>query len=91
MLRQPVRKASLVRVSSWEIGGGKSRAEIPFLLTEGSLKAVPAAPIRATKAQAPSLRNESLLERNRNRQHLPYPSFKAIQSSRENMQTFLQK
>ena len=43
MLRQPVRKAPLVRDLSWKKRGVQSGAALPYLLTEVSLKAAPAA------------------------------------------------
>jgi hypothetical protein len=49
MLRQPVRKAPLMRDLSWEKKGVQSGAALPYLLSEASLKAAPAAPILATE------------------------------------------
>ena len=73
MLRQPVRKAPLMRDLSWEKRGVQLGAALPYLLTEVSLKAAPAASILATKAHAPSPRSALLREQTRNRQLLPYP------------------
>jgi len=46
--------------------GGQSEAAFPYLLTEVSLKAAPAASIRVAEAQAPSPRNASLREQKGN-------------------------
>jgi hypothetical protein len=48
-----------------KMGGGQPGAALPYLLTEVSLKAAPAASIRVTEAQPPSPRNASLREQER--------------------------
>ena len=63
-----------MRELSWEKKGVQSGATLPYLLTEASLKATPAASILATEAQAPSPRSASLREQKESRQLLPYIS-----------------
>ena len=65
MLRQPVRKAPLMRDLSWGKWGVQSGAALPYPLTTVSLKTAPAASILATEAQAPSPRLASIREQNR--------------------------
>jgi hypothetical protein len=79
-----------MRDLSWEKRGVQSGAALPYLLTEASLKAAPAASILATEAHAPSPRSASLREQKENRQLLPYPLFKTIQITHINMQMLQQ-
>jgi hypothetical protein len=78
MHRQPVRKHPLCATYNRRKGGIKSGAALPYLLTEVSLKAAPAASTLATEAHAPSPRGASLREQKENRPLLPYPLFQPI-------------
>jgi hypothetical protein len=54
-----------MRELPWKKKGVQSGAALPYLLTEASLKADPAASILATEAHAPSPRIASLREQKR--------------------------
>ena len=71
MLRQPVRNAPLMRDLSWEKRGDQSEATLPYLLTEVSLKAAPAASILATEAQLHHLVAHRSASKKGNRQLVP--------------------
>ena len=71
MLRQPVRSSPLMRDLSWEKRGDQSGAALPYLLTEVSLKAAPAASILATKAQLHRLVAHRSASKKGNRQLVP--------------------
>jgi site-specific recombinase XerC len=71
--------------------GVQSEATLPYLVTEVSLKAAPAASIRATEAQAQMPRNASLREQIGSRRLLSYPLFETIRITDMNMRTFQQK
>ena len=62
MLRQPVRKHPFCETYRGRKGVVLSGAALPYILTEVSLKAAPAASILATEAQALSPRMASLRE-----------------------------
>ncbi len=78
MLRQPVRKAPLfARLIMWK-KGGQSGAALPYLLTEFSLRAAPAASIRATEHKLHRLATHRSARKKGNRQLVLFPLFKPI-------------
>ena len=80
-----------LRDLSWEKMGAESGAALPYLLTEVSLKAAPAASILATEAQAPSPRIASLREQKGKPADPAMSPIQANSNNCEDMQKILQK
>ena len=78
MLRQPVRKAPLFARLIMGKMGGQSGVALPYLLTDVSLKAAPAASIRATEHKLHRLATHRSASKKANRQLLLFPLFKPI-------------